>query len=94
VQRSGSDPDDLTSFYVVANYRTPEARVLSKSRAALFVAHVLGWPWQAACLFGGVPTALLDTVYGVVARNRYRIFGRHERCLIPRPEYRDRFVDS
>lgn len=94
VQRAGRDPDDLTSFYVVANYRTPESRVLSKGRAALFVARVLGWPWRAACLFGVLPTTLLDRLYNVVARNRYRVFGRHEQCLIPRPEDRDRFVDS
>jgi predicted DCC family thiol-disulfide oxidoreductase YuxK len=94
VQRSGNDPDDLTSFYVVANYRTSEPTVLSRGRAALFVARMLGWPWRAACLLGVLPTSLLDRVYGVVARNRYRVFGCHERCLIPRPEDRNRFVDS
>jgi predicted DCC family thiol-disulfide oxidoreductase YuxK len=93
VQRAGCDPADLTSFYVVANYRTPESSVLSKGRAALFIASALGWPWKAACLFGVLPTALLDRLYTVVARNRYRVLGRHDRCLIPRPEDRDRFVD-
>lgn len=94
VQRAGSDPDNLTSFYVVENYRTPEFRVLAKGRAALFVASALGWPWKATCVFGVLPTTVLDRLYDVVARNRYRLFGRHERCLIPRPEDRDRFVDS
>jgi len=94
MQRASSDSADLTSFFVVVNYRTPKSRVLSKSRAALFVAGALGWPWKAACLFGGLPTPLLDLLYDVVARNRYRLFGRHEQCLIPRPEDRDRFVDS
>jgi predicted DCC family thiol-disulfide oxidoreductase YuxK len=27
------------------------------------------------------------------ARTRYRVFGRYERCLMPRPEFRNRFVD-
>jgi predicted DCC family thiol-disulfide oxidoreductase YuxK len=94
VQRSGNDPDDLTSFYVVTNYRTRQPKVLSQGRAALFVARGLGWPWRAACLFSVLPTTLLDRLYNVVARNRYRVFGRHEQCLIPRPEERDRFVDS
>jgi predicted DCC family thiol-disulfide oxidoreductase YuxK len=44
-------------------------------------------------VFGVLPTALLDRLYDVVARNRYRVFGRYEQCLMPRPEYRDRFVD-
>lgn len=94
VARSGNNPDDLASFYVFANYRSPEAVLFTKGRAALFVARVLGWPWKVAGLFGVLPTALLDRLYDVVARNRYRVFGRQEQCLTPRPEYRNRFVDS
>src|SRR4051812_12230228 len=92
VTRHGGDPDDVSTVYVVADYRTPEARPLTRSRAALFVAGTLGWPWKAATLFGALPTALLDRLYDVVARNRYRVFGRREQCLMPRPEWRDRFI--
>jgi predicted DCC family thiol-disulfide oxidoreductase YuxK len=94
VERFGGDPNELTSFYVVANYRTPAAHVLTRSRAALFVAAMLGWPWRAAAMFDVLPTALLDRVYDAVARNRYRVFGRRDQCLVPRPEFRNRFVDS
>jgi predicted DCC family thiol-disulfide oxidoreductase YuxK len=94
VRRFGGNPDDLTSFYVVANYRAPEdARAFVKARAALFVAGKLGWPWKAASLFGVLPATLLDRIYELVGRNRYRVFGRYDQCLTPRPEYRDRFVD-
>jgi predicted DCC family thiol-disulfide oxidoreductase YuxK len=48
VARWGGDPEDWTSFYVVANFRTPEARVVTKSEAALFVAREIGWPWNLA----------------------------------------------
>jgi predicted DCC family thiol-disulfide oxidoreductase YuxK len=41
-----------------------------------------------------LPTAWLDRLYDIVARNRYRAFGRGETCLTPRPEYRNRFVES
>jgi predicted DCC family thiol-disulfide oxidoreductase YuxK len=88
----GGDPDDVSTVYVVADYRTPEARPLTRSRAALFVCRSLGWPWKAATLFGVFPTALLDRVYDFVARNRYRVFGRREQCLMPRPEWQDRFI--
>jgi predicted DCC family thiol-disulfide oxidoreductase YuxK len=94
VGRFGGSLNELTTFYVVENYRAAgEARGLVKARAALFVAGTIGWPWKAACVFGVLPTALLDRLYDVVARNRYRVFGRYEQCLMPRPEYRDRFVD-
>jgi predicted DCC family thiol-disulfide oxidoreductase YuxK len=93
VGAAGGNPDDLTTFYVVANYRVTDARVVSKGRAALFIARALGWPWRTLALFGVLPTALLDAVYDVVARNRYRLFGRRDECFIPQGEYRDRFVD-
>ena len=93
VERAGANPDDLTTFYVVRDYGTPRARTLVKGRAAIFVGRALGWPWKATGLFGVLPTAVLDWGYDVVARNRYRIFGRFDQCAIPRPEQRRRFVD-
>jgi predicted DCC family thiol-disulfide oxidoreductase YuxK len=93
VAREGGDPDALTSFYVVRDYRTTSARSLVKGRAALFVARALGPPWSAAALFGVLPTPVLDWGYDLVARYRYRVFGRFEQCLLPRPEQRKRFVD-
>ena len=41
-----------------------------------------------------VPATLRDWGYGVVARNRYRIFGRYDSCLLPAPENRERFLDG
>ena len=93
VDRLGGDPTELTSFYVLANYRTRHSRIFARSKAALFVAGQLGWPWRAAVLARVLPNAILDHVYNVVARNRYRMFGRFEQCLTPRPEFRSRFVE-
>jgi predicted DCC family thiol-disulfide oxidoreductase YuxK len=94
VTRHGGDPDDVSTVYVVADYRTPAPRPLTRSRAALFVAGALGWPWKAATLFGALPTALLDRGYDFVARHRYRVFGRREQCFMPRPEWQHRFIDQ
>jgi predicted DCC family thiol-disulfide oxidoreductase YuxK len=93
VKRFGGNPKDLTSFYLVANYRADNARALTRSRAALFVMSELGWPWKFARVVDVLPTAILDRAYDLVARTRYRIFGRYDQCLAPRPEFRDRFVD-
>jgi predicted DCC family thiol-disulfide oxidoreductase YuxK len=83
----------LTTFYVIANWRTSEPRALRKSDAALFVARELGWPWKALCAARIVPKVLRDAVYDIVARTRYRVFGRVDQCLIPRAEHRSRFVE-
>ena len=92
VTSHGGDPDDVSTVYVVADYQTPDARALTRSRAALFVLGALEWPWKALTLFGVLPTLLLDSVYDFLARNRYRVFGRREQCLMPRPEWQDRFI--
>ena len=93
VEHLGGDPADLTSFYVVADYRTDRSRTLARSQAALFVAGQLGWPWKAAVIARILPTALLDRAYNAIARNRYRVFGRFDQCLAPQPEFRGRFVE-
>jgi len=94
VARWGGDPEELSSFYVVADFRTAAARFFTKSDAALFVAGELGWPWKIMRAAGILPKVLRDALYDVVARTRYRVFGRYEQCLLPRPEFRSRFVDS
>jgi predicted DCC family thiol-disulfide oxidoreductase YuxK len=94
VERFGGNPDALTSFYVVADYDSNHARLLGRSRAALFVARELGWPWRAALVMRVLPPAILNLIYDAVARTRYHVFGRLDHCLLPRPEFRRRFIDS
>ena len=93
VRKAGGDPRDLNSFYVVADYRTGDSRTFTKSNAALFVLDRLGWPWKATRLIHVVPARVRDRAYDAVARVRYKIFGRHEQCLIPSAEFRRRFID-
>jgi len=49
----------------------------------------LAFPWSLAVVFRAIPR---DRHYDLVARNRYRIFGRTDVCYALRPEYRDRFL--
>jgi predicted DCC family thiol-disulfide oxidoreductase YuxK len=94
VEHFGGSPNELTSFYVLANYRTDHPRIFSRSGAALFVARELGWPWKMAVLMRVLPTPARDAIYRVVARIRYRLLGRFEHCVTPRPEFRRRFIDT
>jgi len=87
-------PDLLGTFILVEHYGTENERVLVRSAAALSVCAELGWPWSMCRAFGVLPTALLDRIYDRVAANRYRLFGRHAQCFIPRPEDRNRFIDA
>ncbi|MBP8149979.1 MAG: thiol-disulfide oxidoreductase DCC family protein [Limnohabitans sp.] len=61
--------------------------------AILRILHHLGWPWRAAWLGWLVPAVLRDALYRLVARHRYRIFGRTETCMVPLPDVAARFLD-
>ena len=63
-----------------------------KSDAALTVLGALpGWGWVRA--LRAAPKPLRDAVYNLVARNRYRIFGKYEVCFVPDAEMRDRVME-
>jgi len=81
-------------MYVVVDYRTAAPRLLGRAGAALFVIKNLESPWRFLGIFGVLPTFVLDAVYGVIARNRYRVFGKLDHCLTPTAEYESRFVDE
>src|SRR5260221_8892854 len=90
VERFGGNPGELTTFCVCVNYRTPDGRILTKSRAALFVTGALGWPWTLARVAGVLPTWLVDRVHHVLAPNRYRVFCPPPRLPVPGPESHNR----
>ncbi|MBD9648803.1 thiol-disulfide oxidoreductase DCC family protein [Ensifer sp. ENS09] len=52
----------------------------------------LGLPWSLANIFRILPAALRDPLYDLVARNRYRIAGRRQTCMVPTREERGRFI--
>lgn len=65
-----------------------EGRILTKSSAVLGITSRLpGWGWTRA--LGFVPRVLRDFIYDLIARNRYRLFGRREHCRLPAPEERE-----
>jgi len=92
--RHGRDARDLATVYVVVNYDTPEEALFARSDAVHVVFTQLGGMWRAsAIVLKLLPHALCDFTYNVIARRRYRIFGRSETCILPAPEDRARFLD-
>ncbi len=61
--------------------------------AILRILNHLGWPWRAAWVGWLVPAVLRNALYRLVARHRYRIFGRTETCMVPLPDVAARFLD-
>lgn len=91
--RHGIDPKDLDTVHVLVNYELAEERVLNRSDAVLSAGRELGGGWKMiATIAQVIPRALRDSVYRFVARNRYRVFGKYESCMLPDPGQRDRFL--
>jgi predicted DCC family thiol-disulfide oxidoreductase YuxK len=63
-----------------------------KSDAALTVlSHLPGWGWTR--VLRAAPKPLRDAVYNLVARNRYRIFGKYQECFVPDAAMRGRVME-
>lgn len=78
-------PDSIVVFLKSGTY--------TRSRAALEIARRLRFPWP---LFYGlilIPAVLRDLGYELIARNRYRWFGRRDVCMRPTPELQSRFLE-
>jgi predicted DCC family thiol-disulfide oxidoreductase YuxK len=68
--------------------------LLSRSNAALALCRHLKYPFRAAVIFRLVPRFLRDAMYRLVARSRYRLFGKQDHCRMPDQALRDRMHDD
>ncbi len=93
LQRHGLDPHDLDTVYVVVDYTQPTERLQARSDAILFLLGQLGGVWKVAVLGKILPRPLRDMFYGLVARNRYRVFGKFDSCMLPALKHRAKFLD-
>jgi predicted DCC family thiol-disulfide oxidoreductase YuxK len=69
-----------------------DGQYFTESTAALHAIAALGGPWRLVSAFRIVPSPIRDSIYRLVARNRYRWFGKLEQCPLPQPEWADRFL--
>ena len=80
-------PEYLRSLVLVENNR-----VYTKSTAALRIARRLDGAWPLCYVFIVLPPVIRDYLYNIVARNRYRWFGKSESCRYPTADERQRFL--
>lgn len=69
-------------------------RVYTHSDAALRLLHYLPAPLSWLSSLRVIPKGLREIVYRFIARNRYRLFGKREACMLPRPEWKARFLEA
>ena len=81
--------DDVDSVVLIEN-----GKAYMHSTAGLRIAKGLGGVWSLAYAFIIVPPFIRDWAYRLFAKNRYRLFGRRDVCILPTPGVRDRFLVS
>jgi predicted DCC family thiol-disulfide oxidoreductase YuxK len=67
-------------------------QVLQKSDAALEIARNLDGFWKFFYVFKIIPPFFRNLIYDLIAKNRYRIFGRTAACRLPTPALKARFL--
>ena len=87
LRRNQLPAEIFDSFYLVE-----DGAILQKSRGFLAMARHLRRPWPLLGILAILPAWLLDPLYDLIARNRYRWFGRREVCLVPELGAPDRFL--
>ena len=79
--------DTFNSFILFDN-----GKIFTRSTAAVkMFSQLKGWKWVQ--LFWIFPKFIRDAVYNLIARNRYKWFGKKEECWMPTPDLKARFLD-
>lgn len=84
------DTDRVDSIILI----DPGVAYYIKSDAALEIARELKGYRILPTLVGWIPKGIRDGLYDLVARNRYRVFGKKEECMVPTPDLKNRFLEN
>ncbi|ETI66453.1 thiol-disulfide oxidoreductase DCC family protein [Neobacillus vireti] len=79
---------NINSFVLIEN-----GEIYLKSTAALRICRKLTWAWRLVAVFLFIPRFIRDLFYELIAKNRYRWFGKKDSCMLPKPEWKSRFLD-
>jgi predicted DCC family thiol-disulfide oxidoreductase YuxK len=88
LKKSGMPANDFNSFMLLEG-----EQLYIKSSGALRMLRHLGGGWSLLYAFIIVPKFIRDAVYNFIAQNRYRWFGKKEVCWLPKPEWKEKFLD-
>ncbi|MDQ0350398.1 putative DCC family thiol-disulfide oxidoreductase YuxK [Alkalibacillus filiformis] len=82
------DQHDLDSIIVITN-----GKMYTKSSGALQIVKKMDGAWKYLYVLRIIPKPIRDQLYDFLARNRHKIFGRRDSCMMPTPELKQKFLD-
>jgi predicted DCC family thiol-disulfide oxidoreductase YuxK len=68
-------------------------KIYTESEAALKSLQLIGGIWKLLAMLRFIPNFIRKPIYRIVARNRYKWFGKYDTCPLPKPEWKQRFLD-
>jgi predicted DCC family thiol-disulfide oxidoreductase YuxK len=71
-----------------------KGKVFKSSEAGLRLYNKLPWYWKWTQFFWIVPKFIRDGIYNLIAKNRYKWFGKKESCMIPNKDIINRFIEE
>ena len=86
-KKFGLNPENLSSFILIEG-----EKYFSKTTAALRVAKKLGFFWNLSYVFIIIPPFIRNIAYNIIAKHRYKWFGKRDTCRIPTPEEKEKFL--
>jgi len=87
LDKFGMNKNDFDSVVLL-----DENKFYSKSTAALMIVKEFPSLWKALFVFIIIPAPLRNFLYDLVAKNRYRWFGKKDSCRMPSPELKNKFL--
>jgi len=87
------DSASMDGVVLVTDALGPGQRVYRRSDAVAEALRLLGGGWNALGRgLAVIPRTVREVGYGIVARVRYRVFGRYAVCSVPSAAERERFL--
>jgi predicted DCC family thiol-disulfide oxidoreductase YuxK len=87
LEKGNLSTDSMDTFVLIE-----DGKYYTRSTAALRLAKGLKFPYPLLYVLIIVPRFIRNAIYNMVARNRYRWFGKDEVCMLPTPDIKDRFL--
>ena len=87
LKRFGLVKDEFESFVLISHNE-----YYLKSTGVLKMLRELGGVWKAFYVLILIPCRGRDFLYDLIAKSRYKIFGKQDSCMLPAPELKARFL--
>jgi predicted DCC family thiol-disulfide oxidoreductase YuxK len=89
LEKQGFNPQNVETFLLIK-----DEKLFTKSDAALEIAKDLKGFWKSLFVFKILPKKIRNWFYTILAKNRYKLFGKRDHCLVPTDDIKARFFKN